>query len=67
MPAHIISTELTDDLAETIGAAIKKLEAKGERVVQVQPLGHRFLIVTEAKSRQQRAPEKRVTAAKETR
>lgn len=67
MPAHIISTELTDDLADVIGAKIKQLEAKGERVVQVQPLGHRFLIVTEAKPRQQRAPEKRVTQAKETR
>ena len=67
MPAHIVNLEMTDDIAAELTAAIKRLEAKGERVVQVQPLGHRFLIVTEAKSRTQRAPEKRVQQPKETR
>lgn len=67
MPAHIVNLEMTDDIAAELTAAIKQLESKGERVVQVQPLGHRFLIVTEGKARQQRAPEKRVQQPKETR
>ncbi len=67
MPAHIISTEITDDIAEVITAHIARLEAKGERVLQVEPLGHRFLILTEPKPRAQRSPEKRVSKPKETR
>ena len=67
MPAHLINADLTEDIAEKLTEAIRKLEAKGERVTQVQPLGHRFLILTEGKTRAQRAPEKRVQTPKETR
>lgn len=66
MPAHILNLEIGEDIAARITEEIKKLERRGERVVQVEPLGHRFLIVTEA-ARAQRAPEKRVSKTKETR
>lgn len=67
MPAHIITTDLSEDIAETISAHVARLEAKGERVLQVEPLGHRFIILTEPKAKTQRAPEKRVSTPKETR
>lgn len=67
MPAHIVQIEYTEDIAERITDEVQKLERKGERVVQVQPLGHRFLIVTEKRASTQRAAEKRIAKPKETR